>query len=137
MSDCTGVAAIHAACFTLPRPWTADEIRALRDSPTVFLLAESDGFLLGRAVAGEAELLTLAVLPGARGRGIGHRLVQGFLNEAKTRAAITAFLEVAAGNATAIRLYERAGFVLNGRRKAYYASADGQREDALVLSRPL
>lgn len=137
MPEVADLAAIHAACFTLPRPWSAAEITSLLGSPHVFLLAESNGFLLGRAVAGEAELLTLAVLPVARGRGIGAGLVQGFLTEAKARAAIMAFLEVAAGNEAAIRLYERAGFALSGRRKAYYASPDGQRDDALILSRAL
>ncbi|MDO9641442.1 MAG: GNAT family N-acetyltransferase [Pseudotabrizicola sp.] len=137
MPEVADLAAIHAVCFTLPRPWSAAEITSLLGSPHVFLLAESNGFLLGRAVAGEAELLTLAVLPVARGQGIGARLIQDFLTEAKARAATTAFLEVAAGNDPAIRLYERAGFVLNGRRKAYYASLDGHRDDALVLSRAL
>ncbi|WP_103332545.1 GNAT family N-acetyltransferase [Pseudotabrizicola formosa] len=137
MPEVAELASIHAACFTLPRPWSAPEIRSLLDSPHVFLLSESGGFLLGRAVAGEAELLTLAVLPAAQGRGLGGRLVQGFLNTAKVRTATTAFLEVAAGNAPAIRLYERAGFILKGRRKAYYTAADGRRDDALVLSRAL
>ena len=137
MPEIADLATIHAACFTLPRPWTAAEITSMLGSPHVFLLAESNGFLLGRAVAGEAELLTLAVLPMARGQGIGTGLVQGFLSEAKTRAATTVFLEVAAGNDPAIRLYERAGFALTGRRKGYYASPDGQRDDALILSRDL
>ena len=128
---------IHAACFTLPRPWTAPEIKALLDSPHVFALIESGGFLLGRAVAGEAELLTLAVLPAARRQGLGARLVQAFLAEARARQSKQAFLEVAAGNTGAIALYERAGFAQVGRRKAYYTGADGQSDDALVLSRAL
>lgn len=137
MPDMAELASIHAACFILPRPWSAPEIRALLDSPHVFLLSESDGFLLGRAVAGEAELLTLAVLPTTQGRGLGGRLVQGFLSAAQARAATTAFLEVAAGNDTAIRLYERAGFAQTGSRKGYYTAPDGQRIDALILSRTL
>lgn len=137
MPEVTELAAIHAASFTLPRPWSAPEIRALLDSPHVFVLTESDGFLMGRAVAGEAELLTLAVLPTARGRGLGGRLVHGFLSAAQARAATTAFLEVAAGNDTAIRVYERAGFAQTGRRKGYYSAPDGQRIDALILSRAL
>lgn len=137
MPDAAGLAAIHAACFTLPRPWSAAEISGLLTSTHVFLLTESDGFLLGRAVAGEAELLTLAVLPAERGQGVGGRLVQGFLTEARARAATTAFLEVAARNVSAIRLYERAGFARTGHRKAYYTGSDGQCDDALVLSRAL
>ena len=113
------------------------EIKALLDSPNVFLLTESDGFLIGRAAAGEAELLTLAVLPAVRRRGIAKRLVQAFLTEAKSRDASAAFLEVAAENVPAIALYERAGFAQVGRRRAYYTGPDGQRQDALVLSRAI
>ncbi|MDP4033400.1 MAG: GNAT family N-acetyltransferase [Pseudorhodobacter sp.] len=137
MPDAEELAAIHAACFTLPRPWNASEIKSLLDSPHVFLLTESGGFLMGRAVAGEAELLTLAVLPAVRRHGIGAGLVEAFLAEARSRAATQAFLEVAAGNAPAITLYERAGFAPTGRRKGYYSGPDGQCDDALILSRAL
>lgn len=137
MPDAADLAAIHAACFTLPRPWTAIEIKALLDSPHVFALIESAGFLMGRAVAGEAELLTLAVLPSARRHGIGAALVQQFVTEARGRGAAEAFLEVAADNIAALALYQSAGFVTVGRRKGYYAGNEGQRIDALVLSRAL
>lgn len=110
---------------------------ALLGSPHVFLISESGGFLMGRAVAGEAELLTLAVSPAWRRQGIGVRLVHRFLNEAKARATTTAFLEVAASNAPAIALYASTGFRPVGRRKAYYRGDDGTKDDALILSRAL
>lgn len=92
---------------------------------------------MGRAIAGEAELLTLAVLPGLRRQGAGHRLVQTFLTEAKARHADRAFLEVASRNAAAISLYDRAGFAVVGRRKRYYVGEDGVDDDALILSRAI
>lgn len=134
MPDAAGLAAIHAACFSHPRPWTADEIALVLASPLAFVLTAPGGFLLGRVVADEAEVLTLAVLPDHRRRGVGARLVQGFLTDARQRGARTAFLEVAARNDTAIRLYLAAGFSLAGRRNGYYRTADGQPDDALVLS---
>ncbi|MFN4154972.1 MAG: ribosomal protein S18-alanine N-acetyltransferase [Paracoccaceae bacterium] len=137
MPDVAELAAIHTACFILPRPWNTSEFKALLDSPHVFLLTESSGFLIGRAVAGEAELLTLAVLPAARRQGIGAGLVSRFLTEARTHGSAQAFLEVAAGNAPAIALYESAGFAQVGLRKAYYTGTAGQSEDALILSRAL
>jgi [ribosomal protein S18]-alanine N-acetyltransferase len=100
-------------------------------------LIESDGFLIGRAVAGEAEILTLAVDPNARRRGTGGRLVQGFFTQAQNHNATTAFLEVAADNFAAIALYLRAGFAEVGRRRGYYEQAGYPAIDALVLSRPL
>ncbi|MFN3847620.1 MAG: ribosomal protein S18-alanine N-acetyltransferase [Paracoccaceae bacterium] len=135
MPDAVALAALHAACFTLPRPWTASEITALFDTPHVFAIHESGGFLIGRAVAGEAELLTLAVSPDLRRLGMGRRLVHTFLTEAAARGATSAFLEVAASNFPAIALYEQTGFAPVGRRKGYYRGPNGTQDDALVLSR--
>ena len=129
------LAALHRRVFLTPRPWSEAEFTALLADPTVFLLAEPQGFLLGRAVAGEAEILTLAVAPEARRQGIGARLVQAFLSEAAVRAADRAFLEVAADNAAALALYRGAGFAEAGRRRGYFLTPEGSRLDALVLVR--
>ncbi len=131
------MAALHAACFTTPRPWSAAEITSLLDSPLVFALTEAHAFLLGRVVAGEAELLTLAVAPTARRQGTGSRLVAGFLAECARQGAESAFLEVAEPNAPARALYAAHGFTETGRRKAYYHSPEGLAQDALVLVRLL
>ncbi|MDP3339032.1 ribosomal protein S18-alanine N-acetyltransferase [Frigidibacter sp.] len=131
------LAALHAACFTVPRPWTASEFADLLARQDTFLLQEPTGVLLGRALAGEAELLTLAVAPEARRAGIGARLLAGFLAEAAARGAETAFLEVAEDNQPARALYERAGFAPAGRRRAYYRHPDGTSTDALVMTRAL
>ena len=129
------MAALHARCFTSPRPWVAEEFARFLADPLCFALIESDGFLIGRAVADEAEILTLAVDPARRRNGTGMRLVQGFLAEAAQRHAALAFLEVAANNLPAISLYLQSGFKENGRRKGYYGQRDGPSIDALVFGR--
>ena len=132
------MAALHARCFTTPRPWGEAEFSAILADPLAFLLVEGDfGFLLGRAVAGEAEVLTIAVLPEARRRGLGARLVARFLYQARLRGADEAFLEVAAGNAAALALYRTQGFGDAGLRRGYYRHPDGRSEDALILRRAL
>ena len=132
------LAALHARAFRTPPPWSAADFASFTADPLAFLLVEGDaGFLLGRAVAGEAELLTLAVAPEARRRGLGRKLVARFLYQARLRSAETAFLEVSAENPAAIALYESAGFQRAGRRAGYYADPQGRRIDALVLSRAL
>ncbi|WP_374433818.1 GNAT family N-acetyltransferase [Tabrizicola sp.] len=132
------LAALHARCFRAPPPWSAADFAGLLSDPLVFLLVEGDaGFLLGRAVAGEAELLTLAVAPEARRLGLGRKLVARFLYQAQLRGAVRAFLEVRADNDPAIALYESAGFAAAGRRRGYYLGQDGSRTDALVLAREL
>lgn len=128
-------ASLHAACFSTPRPWSATEIAALLADSHVFVASEPTGFVMGRAVAGEAELLTIAVAPDARRQGTGRRLLRAFLNEAIARGAETLFLEVATDNTAAIALYRAAGFADSGLRKGYYRRPDGSRVDARVMSR--
>lgn len=131
------MAALHARCFTTPRPWSAAEFAALAADPLCFFSTTPQGLLVGRAVAGEAELLTLAVAPEARRAGAGRRLLAAFLTEAAARAAATAFLEVAEDNAAAIALYTAGGFAVTGRRPRYYRRPDGTPLDALVMARGL
>lgn len=127
------MAALHAACFTTPRPWSALEITAILDTEHTFLLSAPHAFLIGRAVAGEAELLTLAVSPDARRHGTARHLVTQFLTESRAKNATDAFLEVAANNAPAIALYAATGFRQSGRRRAYYAN----NTDAIIMTQRL
>lgn len=129
------LANLHAECFTFPRPWGAGEFADLLHSQTCFLCQEDFGLLLGRVVAGEAELLTLAVSPQTRRQGIAQRLMRAFLQEAGSRNAESAFLEVAETNVAAISLYMKNGFLQQSRRKGYYRHPDGQTEDALIMVR--
>jgi ribosomal-protein-alanine N-acetyltransferase len=134
MPEAAALARLHAACFTTPRPWSAAEIAALLDSPHVFARMTDGGFLLGRVIADEAELLTLAVDPALRRRGIARALLAQFLDVARNRGAARAFLEVAADNAAALALYRGAGFAEDGLRRGYYRQAGGGAVDALLLS---
>ncbi|WP_395944214.1 ribosomal protein S18-alanine N-acetyltransferase [Brevundimonas sp.] len=130
-ADPTELAAIHAEAFA--HPWTPAEFADLLSQPGVFAVVEAEGFILMRVVLDEAEILTLAVRPDARRAGLGGRLTgQGVVTAARAGAA-RLFLEVAQDNAAARALYARAGFEQIGRRRAYYATADGGRTDALVL----
>lgn len=127
------MARVHAAAFTVPRPWSEAEIAACIADPLGIVVTESPGFLLGRVVAGEAELLTLAVAPQSLRRGIGRRLVMAFVGQARGKGAETIFLEVAESNHAARSLYERCGFSLRGSRKNYYRDAAGRCENALIM----
>lgn len=130
------LARLHAAWFTTPRPWSETEFASLLDGQGAFLVTDPQGFALGRALAGEAELLTIAVAPEARRQGVGSRILRRFLDMAEDKGAATVYLEVAADNLAAITLYRGAGFAEAGRRKAYYRMPDGERIDALVLRHP-
>ena len=135
------LAALHAAAFTEPRPWTAAEFASLLAAPGVFLLTAPDALLMGRTLGpgpgAEAELLTLAVHPNARRQGHARALLPRFEAEAGARGADRAFLEVMATNAPALALYQGAGWRAAGRRPGYYRAPDGAPVDAVILDKPL
>lgn len=128
------MAKLHARCFTTPRPWSTDEFAATLDQPGCFPLFCDDGFLLGRVIVDEAELLTLAIAPEHRHAGLGTHLTRGFLDSAHDRGAKQAFLEVGSDNKAAIALYEKLGFARTGTRSGYYRTQAGARIDAFVMA---
>jgi ribosomal-protein-alanine N-acetyltransferase len=132
-------AALHARCFAegAPASWPAAAFAELLARQECFVLDAAGGFALGRAVAGEAELLTLAVAPEARRRGTGRALVAAFEAEARARGATAAFLEVADTNAAARALYAGAGWRPAGRRRGYFAAPGRPAADAIVLRKSL
>jgi [ribosomal protein S18]-alanine N-acetyltransferase len=95
------------------------------------------GFILVSSIAGEAEILTLAVRPADRRRGIAATLVEAAAGVALSRTGEVMWLEVAEDNPAAIALYGRAGFDLAGRRPRYYPRPNGGFVDALLMRRPL
>ncbi|PZO05648.1 MAG: ribosomal-protein-alanine acetyltransferase [Alphaproteobacteria bacterium] len=129
------LANLHAQAFDAP--WSVEAFAGLLDQAGLFTMATDEGFILIRAVADEAEILTLAVRPQARRSGLGRALVEAGAVEAARCGAVRLFLEVAEDNAAARALYARTGFVEAGRRAGYYARADGSATDALVLARDL
>jgi ribosomal-protein-alanine N-acetyltransferase len=127
--DAAVLAALHAACFA--DAWDAKAIAQLL-AGGAFAFHGDSGFVLARVAGGEAEILTLAVAPPARGRGLGRALLQAAIARAKAQGAEAVFLEVGADNPHALALYAALGFAKVGLRKAYYASGN-----ALVLRLPL
>lgn len=95
--------------------------------------AEIAGFALSRGVLDEEELLLLAVAPDLRGRGIGRRLLERFIEAAHSRGATRLFLEMREGN-SAETLYRSAGFVNVGRRRHYYRRGHGAPMDAITFA---
>lgn len=90
------------------------------------------GFSLYRTIADDAELLLLAVDPNAQGKGIGHRLLRHFIEDATNSGAARIHLEVRDGN-PATRLYKAVGFEPANRRRNYYRGSDGKQFDALTF----
>jgi ribosomal-protein-alanine acetyltransferase len=91
------------------------------------------GYALGWVVAGEAQLMSIAVDPAQRSHGIGRALLTRFVEAMTEENVEQIVLEVRAGNAAARALYEAFGFEPQGTRKGYYA--DG--EDGVLYRRKL
>lgn len=131
------MSALHARCFTLPRPWSEAEFASLLAESAAFALTLPGALLLGRTVLDEAELLTLAVAPEARRKGLARDLLTRFEAEAIQRGAKRAFLEVAEENAAARALYQAAGWRQAGRRRGYFTASGMPPQDGLILTRTL
>ncbi|GAA4392957.1 ribosomal protein S18-alanine N-acetyltransferase [Ornithinibacter aureus] len=81
-----------------------------------------------------ADVMTIAVAPSARGRGLGRRLLDELETRARAGRAASVMLEVRADNAAAIGLYDRAGYTVVSIRRRYYQPGD---VDALVMRKIL
>ena len=130
------LAEIHAAAFG--HAWSGDEFAALLGERTVFAVGvrrgrRLAGFVLVRVVADEAEILTIAVRPGDRRRGLGRMLMEEALRRLHRAGASACFLEVDRGNAAAVALYRSLGYELAGERRSYYRSPAAGGGTALVM----
>ena len=133
--DVEEVQVIEADLF--PDPWSVEafwsELAHVPDT-RLFIVAEEDGAVVGYgglvATAGTADVQTLAVARDMQGTGLGARLLDTLLTEARTRQAREVLLEVRAENTAAQALYARVGFERIGIRRGYYRPGG---TDALVL----
>lgn len=140
--DGPALAAIHAQGFE--RGWDTGEFERLLTEPNVACHVARPGgsgspvgFAMSRQVDREAEVLTIAVASAARGRGIAKAMLGVHLGRLAGRGVREIFLEVAADNGAALRLYEHFGFVEVGRRAGYYARRGGPAATALIMRLPL
>ncbi len=134
-ADAPSMASVHAQAFDAP--WDQQTFEQLLAGPGAFAFValgeDPMGVVLCRAVAGEAEVLTIGVAPWARRRGVGAALMTAAAAAAKAAGARAMFLEVDAANIAACELYARLGFERAGLRKGYYDRGLAGRADALVM----
>jgi ribosomal-protein-alanine N-acetyltransferase len=94
------------------------------------------GFALLRTIAGETELLLIAVRNRYRRQGIARALIDQAIADSAENGAQTLHLEVRDGNPAA-ELYRSAGFTPVGVRRDYYRGRTGKVFDALTFKRRL
>lgn len=134
-ADITTVVAMEARAHAFP--WTAKLFGDSLSAGYNCFVLEAQGQVVGygilQMVLDEAHLLNITVDPDRQGKGLGRLLLNGLIDVARTRA-ISLFLEVRPSNTRAIGLYLAMGFNEIGSRRNYYPTADGRREDALMMA---
>ena len=139
--DADAVAKLHAQSFY--RGWPRQDIESYIIDPETPTLVACDarrklaGFAMLRILGDDVELMTIAVDPKFRGKGLGNALLKACFEDLLMTPVKRMVLEVAADNPAAIKLYQNFGFEKLSERKGYYARPDGQPATALVMARNL
>jgi ribosomal-protein-alanine N-acetyltransferase len=138
LADVPVVLQIDQLSFPLPWPERSYRFELTRNPSSHLMVAEADqaasnsviGFIGSWLLADEVHISTLAVHPEFRRQGTGEQLLLTLLHWAVNRGAEIATLEVRISNQAAIRLYQKFGFIISGRKPGYYR--DNQ-EDAFTM----
>ena len=138
--DAPRLAQLHGASFH--RGWGEGEFDSmLAERNTLIQLLQMKrkiiGFVVSRIAADEAEILSIAIDPDYRGRGLSRDLLLTHLGHLAGRTVNKVFLEVEENNQAARRLYEQTGFTVVGRRERYYRQPGGEHLNALLMRRDL
>lgn len=133
--DIDAVMAVERAAFSSNWPATAFQRELTQNAMARYLVLEVDGQIAGFGglwlMLDEAHIVTVAVEPSFRRKGLGRFIVHGLVQLAECEGMEAATLEVRVSNVAARALYGRYGFYEVGLRKKYYA--DNQ-EDAVIMT---
>lgn len=121
--------------------WNEHQCRSMLSLPgTQLLIARYDqqacGFAISREVAGEEELLMIAVDPQYQNKGIGLAILKRLIADAIKNGIEAVFLEVRSNN-PAQNLYRKLGFEKIGLRRAYYTGDNKEKFDAITYKKSL
>jgi len=91
------------------------------------------GFYIGEFVLDESSLIEICIHPEFQGKGLGRQLLAHYVKQAKSKGAMSCWLEVRESNKAAFALYQSMDFNEVDRRINYYPTASGK-EDAIIMS---
>ena len=131
--DAEKIGTLAKEIFTMP--WSAQAFAALVDDKnSLFMVAEEDGRIIGGCglthILDEGDIHNVMVAPEYRGKGIATMLMERLLEEGSKQGILEFTLEVRISNASAIRVYEKLGFVSEGIRPGFYEKPV---EDAMIM----
>lgn len=123
--DADAMAAVHALCFD--KPWPALDMAMHVGRDLCLGIGEPlQSFAILRRSDVDAEILTVATTPDARGQGLAAQILEMAAKELCATGLRHIFLEVAEDNASAQALYARLSYRPIGRRPGYYKRAGGR-----------
>lgn len=138
LEDLDRVADLEIQCFATPWPQEALREELTSNAKAHYYVYEADGRLVGYCglwlILDEGHITNLAIDPQEQGKGYAQEMLTAFSEAVQAEGARFLTLEVRSGNAPAIRVYEKAGFVAQGVRKGYYLDSG---EDALIMWKTL
>lgn len=131
--DVQQAAVLEAASFTMP--WPAEAFsKQLRQENSLYMVTEEAGKIIGVCgyieCCGDADICNVSVEPTYQNQGVATRMLAALMEEGYRLGVEAYTLEVRAGNASAIHVYEQLGFVSEGIRPNFY---EQPREDALIM----
>ncbi len=133
-NDLPQVLAIEKASFPIPFSENLFRMELKLDVAHLYIVrvnSQATGYIDYWQIDPEMHIITIAVHPDWRAKGIGSALIQFLIEDARARKSELISLDVRPSNEAALKLYKKFGFKEAGRRKHYYQ--DNQ-EDALILS---
>lgn len=130
--DVPAISQIEEETFSMP--WKPkDFLEMISLDYAFYICAKDDDEVIGccgiRNMCGDGEITNVVIRKDRRGEGIGEQMLSYLLTESRRIGVENYTLEVRASNESAIRLYEKLGFVCEGVRRNFY---DAPKEDALI-----
>jgi ribosomal-protein-alanine N-acetyltransferase len=135
--DVEEVAGLERLCFS--DPWSKESFREeTKHRFSLPLVVKSGQKVVGYTclwhIYDQMEIANFAVSPDFRRKGIGRKMMERVLEEAKRMNCTNVILSVRESNLPAIRLYGDYGFVEIHRRIKYYQHPN---EDAIIMVKNL
>lgn len=128
------IAELEKICFA--EAWSEEMILEFISAGNHFFTAVENGRVLGyigiSCILDEGYIANVAVYPEARKKGVGKALLERVFSLASDLGLSFVSLEVRESNSSAISLYEKTGFLVEGRRKNFYKNPT---EDALIMTK--
>ena len=130
----SALAQIEKQCFSTP--WSENALAEEIENPNArFFVAlcgeQVAGYIGAHNIVGEVYITNVAVAPDYRWQGVATQLIERLVEISRAEKAEFITLEVRENNTSAQELYEKQGFGVVGKRKAFY---ENPREDAILMT---